>query len=210
MVTPKGIQLSSGENITVTTAANADFSILKRFTVAAGDAISLFAQRMGIKLFAASGKVQIQAQGDAMEIAALRDVSITSSNGRVVVAADREILLTSGQGYIRISNGNVEMGCPDAIKQKSAVWSKAGPAGIKTALQGFSKSDGLYNIQYQFKDELNTPLAGLSHLFEIRSDQLAQAAGATGATVPALSVQSEATRTILHYSSITASQDTDI
>uniref|UniRef100_E1TAN1 Rhs element Vgr protein n=1 Tax=Burkholderia sp. (strain CCGE1003) TaxID=640512 RepID=E1TAN1_BURSG len=210
VVTPKDIQLSSGRNITATASVNADFSVLKRFTVAAGEAISLFAQRTGLKLLAGSGKVQVQAQGDAMELAALRDVSISSSNGRVVVAADREILLTSGQGYIRISDGNVEIGCPNAIKQKSAVWSKAGPAGVKTALRGFNQSEGPYNIQYKFSDELGTPLGGLPHLFEMRSDQVTQAAGSAGSTQPALSAQSEETRTMLHYPSIKANQDTDL
>jgi type VI secretion system secreted protein VgrG len=210
LVTPKSIQLSSGENITATSTENADFSIVKRFTVAAGDAVSLFAQRLGAKLFAASGKVQIQAQGDAMELAALRDVSITSSNGRVVIAADREVLLTSGEGYIRISDGNVEIGCPDAIQQKSAVWSKTGPAGVKTALQGFKTAEGPYNIQYRFSDELSTPLAGLPHLFEIRSDRVAQAARASGATAPALSASTEGTRAALHYESIEVNEDSEI
>lgn len=209
MVSRKSIQLSSGESITATASESADFSIVKRFTVAVGDAISLFAQRMGIKIFAATGKVQIQAQGDEMELAAMRDVSITSSNGKVVIAADREILLTSGQGYIRIGGGDVEIGCPDAIKQKSALWSKAGPAEMKTDLKGFDKSEGPYNVQYKFSDEAGAAVDGLQHFFQMRSDFVRQAAGVAGTTASALSVKSEGTRTNLHYSSIRRNQESD-
>lgn len=63
-VTPKSLQLSAGENIISTSGKNSDFSVLKKFTVAAGETVSLFAQKLGIKIFAGKGKVEIQAQGD--------------------------------------------------------------------------------------------------------------------------------------------------
>ncbi|VTP69028.1 Uncharacterized protein conserved in bacteria [Leclercia adecarboxylata] len=59
-------QLSSGHTLTATAGENIDMSIFKRLTVAAGEAISLFAQKMGVKLFAARGIVDIQAQTDAI------------------------------------------------------------------------------------------------------------------------------------------------
>ncbi len=51
-----------------TAGGSADISVMKRFTVAAGDAVSLFAQKLGMKLFAARGKVEIQAQGDEIAV----------------------------------------------------------------------------------------------------------------------------------------------
>ncbi|WP_250546521.1 type VI secretion system Vgr family protein, partial [Leclercia sp. Colony189] len=53
LVTPKTIQLSAGHTLTATAGGNADISIIKKFTVAAGETISLFAQKMGMKIFAA-------------------------------------------------------------------------------------------------------------------------------------------------------------
>ena len=43
-VTPKSLQLSAGENIISTSGKNSDFSVLKKFSVAAGETVSLFAQ----------------------------------------------------------------------------------------------------------------------------------------------------------------------
>lgn len=125
--TAKSLQLTAGENLIATSGKNTDFSILKNFTVAAGEAISLFAQKLGIKFFAAKGKVEIQAQSDGMTLDALKDVLISSSEGNVVIRAKQDILLVgSGGAYLRIGNGEVESGAPDKIIQRAAVWQKFG------------------------------------------------------------------------------------
>lgn len=112
-VTPKSLQLSAGENITATSGGNTDFSILKKLTVAAGERIGLYAQKLGIKLFASKGKVEIQAQGDEMTLDALKDIRVSSSEGKIIISAKQEIILTSGGGYIRIADGTVECAAPD-------------------------------------------------------------------------------------------------
>lgn len=90
-VTPKSLQLSAGENITATSGGNTDFSILKKLTVAAGERIGLYAQKLGIKLFASKGKVEIQAQGDEMTLDALKDIRVSSSEGKIIISAKKEI-----------------------------------------------------------------------------------------------------------------------
>ncbi|VEB41560.1 Uncharacterized protein conserved in bacteria [Chromobacterium violaceum] len=67
---------------------------------------------MALKLIAAKGKVQVQAQSDAMELTADKELTITSAKGKVQIAASQEVLLTSGGGYIRIAGGNIEIHCP--------------------------------------------------------------------------------------------------
>ncbi|WP_323840932.1 DUF2345 domain-containing protein, partial [Photorhabdus africana] len=74
--------------------------------------------KLGIKLFASQGRVDIQAQGDAMGLEALKDITVSSHEGKVIISAKEEILLACGGGYIRISNGQVESGAPDNIIQR--------------------------------------------------------------------------------------------
>ncbi|SCC54720.1 DUF2345 domain-containing protein, partial [Kosakonia oryziphila] len=124
-----------------------DFSALKKFTVAAGERISLFAQKLGIKIFASKGKVEIQAQGDEMTLDALKDIRISSSEGRLVISAKQEIILTSGGGYIRIADGTVECAAPDKIIQRAAVWQKFGGQSLNMALKQFQ--NGSYELQPQ-------------------------------------------------------------
>ncbi|WP_414706456.1 type VI secretion system Vgr family protein, partial [Pseudomonas sp. UBA800] len=76
MVTPANIQLSAENSITATAGDSADFSLFKRFSVAAGEAISLFAQKLGLRLIAARGPVDIQAQSDAMTLQADKKLAL--------------------------------------------------------------------------------------------------------------------------------------
>ncbi|MGN5479802.1 DUF2345 domain-containing protein [Cupriavidus basilensis] len=88
---PAGVALTSGadlqhtaaQNLIATAGNHADFSIARRFTLAAGELVSIFAQKLGLKLFAARGKVEIQAQSDEMRLLADKHMTITSCSSAV-------------------------------------------------------------------------------------------------------------------------------
>lgn len=146
LATPKNIQLAAGHTLTATAGENADMSILKRLTVAAGEAISLFAQRMGMKLFAARGMVDIQAQTDAMRLQSSKAMTINSVDGEIVLNAAQGITLTStGGAYIKIKDGSVEIGAPGKIDLKSRDISWGGSASLEKALKPASVSDPVYH-----------------------------------------------------------------
>jgi type VI secretion system secreted protein VgrG len=158
--TPASVQLSAGENIISTSGKNTDFSVLKKFTVAAGEAVSLFAQKLGIKIFAGRGKVEIQAQSDEMTLDALKDIRISSSEGKLVISAKQEIILTSGGGYIRIADGVVECAAPDKIIQRAAVWQKFGGQSMSQAVQSWESADFAVTPEVLRLSD-NSPVAGL-------------------------------------------------
>lgn len=150
LTTPKNIQLSSGHTFTATAGENVDMSIFKRFTVAAGEAISLFAQKLGIKIFAARGKVDIQAQTDEIRVQSDKDMQINSINGEIVLNAAKGITLTStGGAYIKIKNGSVEIGAPGKINLKSLNILWGGTSSLENALEPMSIEDP------QFKYSMN-------------------------------------------------------
>ncbi|MHA0867953.1 type VI secretion system tip protein VgrG [Enterobacter cloacae] len=140
-VTVKSLQQSAGDNIISTSGGNTDFSVLKKFTVAAGDAVSLYAQKLGMKLFAGKGKMEIQAQSDEIALDALKDIRISSSEGKLIISAKKEIVLTSGGGYIRIADGTVECAAPDKIIERGAVWQKFGGQSLSQAAQNWESSE---------------------------------------------------------------------
>ncbi|ELO4849715.1 type VI secretion system tip protein VgrG [Escherichia coli] len=134
--TPENIQLSAGHTLTATAGENADMTIFKRLTVAAGEAISLFAQKMGIKIFAARGNVDIQAQSDAMRLQAGQQMAINSINGEIILNAAQGITLTSrGGAYIKLKDGAVEIGAPGKIDLKSGNILWGGSASLEQALK---------------------------------------------------------------------------
>ncbi|MDF3887742.1 type VI secretion system Vgr family protein [Cupriavidus basilensis] len=135
---PAGIALASGSDLQLTAAQNliatagghADISVLKRFTVAAGERVSVFAQKLGIKLFAAKGKVEIQAQSDEMRLLSDKNMTISSANGRVVIEAREELLLKCGGSYLRLSSTGIEDGTRGDRTIKSAAFSRQGPTSL--------------------------------------------------------------------------------
>ncbi|MBB3321058.1 type VI secretion system Vgr family protein [Atlantibacter sp. RC6] len=160
LVTPKNIQLSAGHTLTATAGENVDMSIMKKFTLAAGEAISLFAQRMGMTIFAARGKVDIQAQTDAMRIQSDKIMNINSVNGEIVLNAAKGITLTSkGGAYIKIKDGSVEIGAPGKIELKSTNILWGGSASLEQALSPMTVSDPEFhnpmNGGFQIQDQAN-------------------------------------------------------
>lgn len=147
--TPKNIQMSAGKTVTTTAGENIDFSIFKRFTVAAGEAVSLFAQKMGMKLFAARGPISIQAQTDAMTLQSDQMMSINSVSGEIVVNAAQGITLVSKGAYIKIKDGSIEIGAPGTIKLKNDNISWGGTASLSAALQHMSVEDPAYKYPMQ-------------------------------------------------------------
>jgi len=159
--TSKSVQLSAGENVISTSGKHTDFSALKRFTVAAGERVSVFARKLGIKIFAGKGKVEIQAQGDEMTLDALKDIRISSSEGKLIISAKQEIILTSGGGYIRIADGVVECAAPDKIIQRAAVWQKFGGQSLSQAAQSWESADFAVTPEVRRLSD-DSPVAGLT------------------------------------------------
>jgi type VI secretion system secreted protein VgrG len=135
LVTAQGMQFSAQDNISAVAGKNADWSVLKHFTVAAGEKISLFAQKLGIRIFAAKGPVEIQAQGDAMSLFADQDVSMSSVNGTVRISAKKEIVLECGGAFVQLKDGNVTLGGPADLFFKVITIQKKGAVSMRSSTQ---------------------------------------------------------------------------
>lgn len=128
------LQLTANSHLFATAGGNADIGVMKRFTVAAGELVSLFAQKLGLKLIAARGKVEIQAQSDEMHMMSDKDMRITSANGRVTVEAKEELLLKCGGSYIRIASTGIEDGTRGHRTIKSAAFGRQGPSSLAESM----------------------------------------------------------------------------
>jgi type VI secretion system secreted protein VgrG len=135
---PEGVGLTSGKDMLlaaraqmfVTAGQGLDIGLFKRMTVAAGEAISLFAAKLGIRIFAAKGKVQVQSQGDELELLALKDVAMSSSSGEVIITGAKGITLGDGAGaYVKIANGRIEIASPTGRIDIKGNLDVDGPAG---------------------------------------------------------------------------------
>lgn len=140
ILSPEAVRLASGgASIGLMSGKNTDISTGQSFTVAASEAVSLFAQAAGMKMYAGAGKVDIQAQADAMNVSALQDITVASGQGSVKVNASKELILSCGGAYIKLSGGNIELGCPGNILLKAANVNQTGPASLDTPPVTFPK-----------------------------------------------------------------------
>lgn len=143
ILSPEAVRLASGgASIGLMSGKNTDISTGQSFTVAASEAVSLFAQAAGMKMYAGAGKVDIQAQADAMNVSALQDITVASGQGSVKVNASKELILSCGGAYIKLSCGNIELGCPGNILLKAANVNQTGPASLDTPPVTFPKGYG--------------------------------------------------------------------
>lgn len=134
MSTPDRVVVSAGKDVSVATSAGFNASAMKHVVVAAGEALSMFAHRLGIKLFAARGKVQIQAQSDEISIISEKDTTISSTNGRVVIEAKEELLFKCGGSYFRMTSTGIEDATLGNRKWRAAAYERQGPASMPPAL----------------------------------------------------------------------------
>ncbi|OCG40960.1 hypothetical protein A9G28_07205 [Gilliamella sp. Fer1-1] len=140
-VTPSSIQHTAGENIIQTAQNTVDISAFKRFMVTAGNMISLFANKMGIKIFASQGNVDIQAQNDEMQLSSKQDMKITSTDSEVIISANKKLTLTCDGAAIVIENGGIKMLAPGDVQVKSASFRILGPANYQAPIPNLPKGD---------------------------------------------------------------------
>lgn len=140
--TQDSLQATASHQVSVVSGQSTQVAAGKSFLVSAMEKLSLFVQNAGMKLFAAKGKVEIQAQSDAMALSALKDLTITSTNGRLVLSADKEIWIGAGGSYIRITPDLIENGTKGQILEKCASWDKPGAASerVPSGLSSMTKS----------------------------------------------------------------------
>ncbi|ELY4677545.1 type VI secretion system tip protein VgrG [Cronobacter turicensis] len=140
IVSPEAVRIASGsQSVGIVSGRNTDISAARSVTVAASKTVSLFAQSAGMQLFAGQGKVDVQAQGDALNVQALKDVTVTSNSGSVTINASKELTLVCNGTYIKLSDGNIELGCPGNILLKSANVQKMGAANLNLSPQELPK-----------------------------------------------------------------------
>ncbi|WP_097747723.1 type VI secretion system Vgr family protein [Escherichia coli] len=153
ITSPQAVRMASGSaSVGITSQENTDISALKRFTVAAGEAVSMLARKAGMKLFAAKGKVEIQAQDDVLDAIAKKDVTVTSTEGRVEITAAKDVVLKNLDGsFIQITGKNIILGCEGNVLWKCANAQKMGTANYTSSVPEFPGGYSEYFVAHDEK-----------------------------------------------------------
>ncbi|VAX45134.1 type VI secretion system Vgr family protein [Acinetobacter calcoaceticus] len=115
LASPKSIAVSSNEDIhlsangqlTQSAGDSINISTQKNIVAHASQKISLFAAQEGARLFAGQGKVEIQAQGDGLDVIARKGVQITSTEDTVYITSPTEINLTANGSQVKLNGSGI-------------------------------------------------------------------------------------------------------
>ncbi|HBS9602727.1 TPA: DUF2345 domain-containing protein, partial [Klebsiella pneumoniae] len=87
---------------------NADVSVVKKLFIGVGSALSVFVRKLGIRLIANQGPVQMQAQNDLMALLARKEISIVSTEDSIEIIAKKRVTINGGGSYITLNASGIE------------------------------------------------------------------------------------------------------
>ena len=113
------LQVSAGQNLIATAVKNADVSVVKNLFIGAGNALSVFVRKLGIKLIANQGPVQVQAQNDLMALLARKEINIVSTEDEIKIIAKKKLTLNGGGSYITMDANGIESATQGEYRTKA-------------------------------------------------------------------------------------------
>ncbi|UTJ49663.1 type VI secretion system tip protein VgrG [Atlantibacter subterranea] len=147
-VTPDSLQLSAGKDVIVTAGQDTSVNVVKKFSLAVGEKLSLFARKLGIQMIAGAGDITTQAQRGAMHMHSQNDFTMASTAGQLNGSAKQGIQLVCGGGGIRVSpNGLVTIFSPTGIELKGPNLKYDGPESAQVTVPPFNQ--GAFKLRYQ-------------------------------------------------------------
>ncbi|MDI6622569.1 type VI secretion system Vgr family protein, partial [Acinetobacter junii] len=105
LTTPENIILQASQDIAESASGSINLSAQKNIIGHAQDKISLFAAQKGLRAYAAKGKLELQAQDDAIEAIARKVIKIISTEDKIELSSAKEIDIKAGGSQL-IVNGN--------------------------------------------------------------------------------------------------------
>jgi type VI secretion system secreted protein VgrG len=164
--------MASQHDHAITAGRDYSVSVGRSYHASVRGSISLFAYQDGMKFFAAKGPVQLQAQSDVMALAALKDLTITSTDGRVVITASKEVWIGAGGSYVQINGSGIVNGSPGPILEKGASWDRPGPDSVRVPLLmmpvALSPDEEIIEQSFSLLEDGTTPVDG--YHYDLYSD----------------------------------------
>ncbi len=154
------LQLSAGQNLIATAGKNADVSVVKNLFIGVGSALSVFVRKMGIKLIANQGPVQVQAQNDLMEMLARKEISIVSTEDEIRIIAKKRLTVNGGGSYITLDVHAIESATAGEYRTRAGHYARQTKAQNKPHISPLANAidDGSHNIRYLCTDDNGVPL----------------------------------------------------
>lgn len=159
---PEGVALASGghfqttasENIYITAGQRIELGANNNICLAASKKISIFTEDEGVETIAAKGDLVSQSQSGNIETIAKQNISLVSTTENITLTAAKTLTLAcAGGAYVRLSGGNIELGCPGDIMMKQSKLLYSGPASLQSNIPELPDS-GPHAMSFMLLDAL--------------------------------------------------------
>lgn len=147
LTTPEDIVLQASQDIAESAQGSINLSAQKNIIAHAQDKVSLFAAQKGLKAFAAKGKVELQAQDDAIEAIARKVIKLISTEDKIEITSPKEIVLTAGGSQLKINGDGIFTTTGGKFESKAGQHSFVGGATVNAELPKMPES-GMYSMRF--------------------------------------------------------------
>jgi uncharacterized protein (DUF2345 family) len=157
LTTPENIILQASQDIAESASGSINLSAQKNIIGHAQDKISLFAAQKGFRAFAAKGKLELQAQDDAIEVIAKKVIKLISTEDKIELTSPKEIVLTAGGSQLKINADGVFSTTGGKFESKAGQHSFVSGATVNAELPKMPES-GIFSRRFDFSELVNSDL----------------------------------------------------
>jgi uncharacterized protein (DUF2345 family) len=147
LTTPEDIILQASQDIAMSAQGSMNLSAQKNIVAHAQEKISLFAAQKGLRAFAAKGKIELQAQDDAIEAIARKVIKLISTEEKIEITSPKEIVLTAGGSQIKINAQGIFTTTGGKFESKAGQHSFVSGATVNAELPKMPES-GMYSMRF--------------------------------------------------------------
>lgn len=154
LTTPENIILQASQDIAESASGSINLSAQKNIIGHAQDKISLFAAQKGLRAYAAKGKLELQAQDDAIEAIAKKVIKLISTEEKIELTSPKEIVLTAGGSQLKINADGVFSTTGGKFESKAGQHLFTSGATVNAELPKMPES-GIFSRRFDFSDIFN-------------------------------------------------------
>jgi type VI secretion system secreted protein VgrG len=159
-----GTHVHAGEQVTLSSGADTNIAVGKSLLASVAERISLFASNAGAKLFAAKGKVEVQAQSDDLDIIAEKVLRLLSTTSRIEIHAKDEIMLSAGGSSVKIDASGITNLTSGKWIAHASMHSMPGPATHSYVMPHIPKTDiRKSDLEFRHLTNWGEPFAGAAY-----------------------------------------------
>jgi type VI secretion system secreted protein VgrG len=164
LATIKDVHMHAGDEVTLSSGKNTSLAVGKSLLASVAEKISLFAAGTGIKLFAAKGKVEVQAQSDDLDIIAEKVLRLLSTTSRIEIHAKDEVAISAGGSFIKIDASGITNGTSGAWTAHASLHTMPGPKKNSYVMPHLLKADlQKTDLEFRHLTDWGVPLAGAAY-----------------------------------------------